>query len=144
MASHRERMLDQVKALVLTALPFAKVARNVDKSERIAPGGNVIIRDGDPGEPEVTLSPLSYSYQHTIPLEFAAYESGDRTREAVLDDMLTALGAAIEADRTLGGLAEWVEASAVSPDDLTAPGAETARWTELNLMVAYTTTSPLA
>jgi len=31
--------------------------------ERIPPGGLMILRDGNPGEPGVTLSPLMYHYQ---------------------------------------------------------------------------------
>jgi hypothetical protein len=40
------------------------VKRNLAKAERLPPGGLAVIRDGDPGEPEVSLSPLSYLYSH--------------------------------------------------------------------------------
>lgn len=62
MASKRETVLAAVKSLVAAALPGAEVKRNLAKAERIPPGGLVVIRDGDPGEPEVSLSPLTYLY----------------------------------------------------------------------------------
>ncbi len=55
MPSRREAVLDAIKTLVASALPAAEVKRNLDKPERIPPGGLVILRDGDPGEPEVLL-----------------------------------------------------------------------------------------
>ena len=81
MASRREEVLDAIKALVAGALPNADVKRNLDKPERVAPGGLVIIRDGDPGEPEVLLSPLTYVYEHRVPIEVAAFASASLTRE---------------------------------------------------------------
>ncbi len=88
MPSKRETVLGAVKALVASALPGAEVKRNLAKPERIPPGGLVVIRDGDPGEPDVTLSPVSYLYTHRIPVEIAAFESATLTREEVLDGML--------------------------------------------------------
>lgn len=62
MTSKREQVLDAIKALVAAALPDADVKRNLAKADRIPPGGLVIVRDGDPGDPEVMLSPLLYIY----------------------------------------------------------------------------------
>ena len=59
MASKRETVLAAAKTLVAAALPGVEVRRNLAKTERIPPGGLVVIRDGDPGEPEVSLSPLT-------------------------------------------------------------------------------------
>ena len=81
MPSKRETVLGAVKSLVTAALPGAEVKRNLAKPERIPPGGLVVIRDGDPGEPDVTLSPVSYLYTHRIPVEIAAFESATLTRE---------------------------------------------------------------
>ena len=78
MPSKRETVLGAVKALVAAALPGAEVKRNLAKPERIPPGGLVVIRDGDPGEPDVTLSPVFYLYTHRIPVEIAAFESSVR------------------------------------------------------------------
>jgi hypothetical protein len=109
LASKREQVIDAVKALVASALPNADVKRNLDKPERIPPGGLVIVRDGDPGEPDVLLSPLTYVYEHRIPLEVAAFPSSTLSREEALDQMLSDIGAAVAADRTRGGLWEIID-----------------------------------
>ena len=143
MTSMREQVLDAVKALVASALPDADVKRNLAKPERIAPGGLVIVRDGDPGEPEVMLSPLTYIYTHRIPIEIAAYETSSQPREEVLDDLLGAIGSAVAGDRTLGGLCDFIEAEAPSTDDVETAGARTGRWADASIVAVYGTTDPL-
>lgn len=143
MTSKREQVIDAVKLLIVSALPFAEVKRNLDKPERIPPGGLVIVRDGDPGEPEVLLSPLSYTYSHRVPVEIAAYASDTLTREQVIDAMLTAIGAAVVANRTLGGLCEFLDCDAPSSGDLETAGAKAARWAEAAIVATYTTANPL-
>jgi len=143
MASRREQVLDAVLALVSTALPSAEVKRNLAKPERIPPGGLVIVRDGDPGEPEIVLSPLTHLYTHRIPLEIAAFGSQTLTASQVLDQMLSAIGTAVEADRTLGGLCDFVEPEAPNADDLETTGALAGRWAEAALLATYATTNPL-
>ncbi|MDT8854705.1 hypothetical protein RNZ50_06615 [Paracoccaceae bacterium Fryx2] len=44
----------------------ALVLRDEVLPERIPAAGLIILRDGQPGEPEVTLSPLRYHYQRHI------------------------------------------------------------------------------
>ena len=143
MASTREQVLDAVRALVAAALPAAEVKRNLDKPERISPGGLVIIRDGDPGEADVLLSPLSYTYSHRVVLELAAYASVTQTREQVLDAMLAAIGAAVMANRTLGGLCMFLDTEAPSSDNLETAGAASAQWAEGAIVATYTTANPL-
>ncbi len=143
MASKRETVLAAVKALVAAALPGAEVKRNLVKAERIPPGGLVVIRDGDPGEPEVSLSPLTYLYSHRIPLEIAAFESATLTREEVVDAMLGAIGAAVMGNRTLDGLCDWIEAEAPVTDDIEALGAMPGRFADLAILAVYATTDPL-
>jgi hypothetical protein len=137
MASTREQILEAVKALAVAALPTARVGRNISKPEEIPAGGLVVIRDGDPGEPETTLSPISYSYSHQIPLEIAA------PTQAALDTMLIALGAAVLADRHLGGRVEFLDVQAPSANDVDVYGAVSARWADLSLTADYTLSNPL-
>ena len=47
----------------LTALPSTAQRGDV-LPERVPASGLLILRDGEPGEPEVTLSPLRYHSQH--------------------------------------------------------------------------------
>ncbi len=143
MTSRREQVIDAVKALVAGALPNAEVKRNLAKPERIPPGGLVVVRDGDPGEPEVLLSPLTYVYSHRVPIEVAAYESSSLPREQILDGMLGAIGEAVQADRTLGGLCDFLEVEAPATDDAETLGAIPARFAEAFVVAVYGTTDPL-
>ncbi|HVY21177.1 MAG TPA: hypothetical protein VHA70_14005 [Bauldia sp.] len=143
MASRREEVLNAVKALIAAALPGAKVERNAAKPERIPSGGLVIIRDGDPGDPEVTLSPLTYIYTHRIPIEIAVLAAAPLTREQTLDATLIAIGEAVEADRTLGGLCDFLEPEAPSTGDLEATGAVAGRWADAVILATYATPNPL-
>ena len=143
MTSKREQVLAAIKTLVANALPGADVKRNQDKADRITPGGLVIVRDGDPGEPEVILSPLTYVYAHRVPIEIAAYETSTQTREQVLDAMLGVIGAAVIADRTLGGLCDFIETQAPGTDDVETAGARAGRWADAAIVAVYGTTDPL-
>lgn len=143
MTSRREQVLGAIHALVGSALPGAEVKRNVAKPERVPPGGLAIVRDGDPGEPEITLSPLIYIYAHRIPIEVAAYETSSETREHVLDDMLAAIGAAVASSRTLGGLCDFIEAEAPATEDVEIAGARAIRWADALIVAVYGTTDPL-
>lgn len=143
MSSKREQVIEAIKNLVATALPNAEVKRNLDKPERIPPGGLVIVRDGDPGEPEVLLSPLVYVYEHRVPIEIAAFASASLSREEALDQMLSVIGAAVTADRTLGGLCEFLDTEAPVSDDLETAGALSGRWAEAAIIAEYSTIDPL-
>jgi hypothetical protein len=142
-ASKREQVIEAVKSLLATALPNAEVKRNLDKPERIPPGGLVIVRDGDPGEPDVLLSPLVYVYEHRVPIEIAAFASASLSREEALDQMLSAIGTAVAADRTLGGLCEFLDTEAPASDDLEIAGALSGRWAEAAIIAAYSTSNSL-
>ena len=143
MASKREQVVDAVRTLIAAALPLAEVKRNLDKPERISPGGLIIVRDGDPGEPDVLLSPLTYIYTHRVVIELAAYASDTLTREQVLDQMLAAIGTAIMVNRTLGGLCDFLETEAPTSDDIEAAGAKAGRWAEAAIIASYATANPL-
>lgn len=143
MTSKREAVLAALRTLIAGALPAAEVKRNLAKAERIPPGGLVVVRDGDPGEPETTLSPLTYHFEHRTAVEIAASEAAGTPREQALDAMLGAIGAAVSADRTLGGLCDWLEAEAPSTDDAEAIGSAPVRFALLTLVASYATSDPL-
>ncbi|GAA0300605.1 acyl-CoA transferase [Rhodovulum strictum] len=110
--------------------------------ERIPAAGLIILRDGQPGEPEVTLSPLRYHYQHRAELEVVV--QAGTSRSSVFDDLVAAIGAALEADRTLGGLCDWVEPEAPASVDLPVEGAAALKAAVITIVLHYTTTGPLA
>ena len=118
MTTKRETILQAVAwALQSSTL---QLLRGEVLPERVPAAGLLILRDGEPGEPEVTLSPLRYHYQHRAEIE-AVVQGVDR--DAAFDTLTASIGAAIAADRTLGGLCDWVEAEAPRPVDLPVEGA---------------------
>ena len=120
----------------------ARTLRDEVLPERIPAAGLIILRDGQPGEPEVTLSPLRYHYQHRAELEVVVHAGSGRA--SAFDDLITAIGAALEADRTLGGLCDWVEPEAPASVDLPVEGAASLKAALITVVLHYTTTGPLA
>ena len=110
--------------------------------ERIPAAGLIILRDGQPGEPEVTLSPLRYHYQHRAELEVVVQAPNGRA--STFDTLIIAIGAAIEADRTLGGLCDWVEPEPPASVDLPIDGAAALKAAVITVVLHYTSTGPLA
>ncbi|MGX1005353.1 hypothetical protein ACSSV6_003944 [Roseovarius sp. MBR-38] len=132
---------------VLTALharlqPLAALTlRDEVLPERIPAAGLIILRDGQPGEPEVTLSPLLYHYQHRAELEVVVQAGTGRA--SAFDTLVAAIGTALAADRTLGGLCDWVEPEAPASVDLPVEGAAALKAAVIIVVLHYTTTSPL-
>ncbi len=141
--SKRELVLKAVAALISAALPDAGFERNQAKADEVGPNGSIVMRDGDPGPPEIDLSPLSYNYDHSIPLEIAVLPSDEQTNEQALDAMLSALGAAVAADRTLGGLCDFLDVEAPTTEELVVEGAPAGRWADLAIVASYATPNPL-
>ncbi|PRX28676.1 hypothetical protein SAMN05216257_11218 [Meinhardsimonia xiamenensis] len=139
MPTTRETILSALHAR-LSTLP-ATVLRGEVLPERVPAGGLVILRDGDPGEPEVTLSPLIWHYHHRAELEVIVQ---GRDRDAEFDALCAAIGAALAADRTLGGLCDWVEAEAPAPADLPLEGGASLKAAVVPVVVSYSTSDPLA
>lgn len=139
MPTFRETVLTALHARLI-ALPAVALRGDV-LPERVPPEGLLILRDGDPGEPEVTLSPVAYHYQHRAEIE-AVVQGADR--DAAFDALCATIGAAIAADRTLGGLCDWVEAEAPRPVDLPVEGAASLKAAVIPMILHYSTAGPLA
>jgi len=118
MPTPRETILAALHAR-LSALP-ATALRGGVLPERLPTAGLLILRDGESGDPEVTLSPLRYHYQHRAEIEAVVQGAA---RDTSFDTLAASIGVAIAADRTLGGLCDWVEAEAPRPVDLAVEGA---------------------
>lgn len=144
MTSKRETVLSALHTLVRTALASSTVTveRGDALPEAIPAGGLVIIRDGKPGEPEYTLSPLIYHYQHAAEIEVFVQSAGS-DRDSLFDAVASRLGAALVADRTLGGLCDWAEAEAPEPSDLPVAGGAAIKAAVIPVILHYSTPDPL-
>jgi hypothetical protein len=134
---------ETVLAALYARLPplAALTLRDEVLPERIPSSGLIILRDGQPGEPEVTLSPLRYHYQHRAELEVVVQAGTGRAK--AFDTLIAAVGTALEADRTLGGLCDWVEPEAPASVDLPIEGAATLKAAVIPVILHYTVSDPL-
>jgi hypothetical protein len=139
MPTTRETILAALHAR-LSALPATALRGDV-LPERLPAAGLLILRDGEPGEPEVTLSPLRYHYQHRAEIEAVVQGAA---RDATFDTLCASIGTAIATDRTLGGLCDWVEAEAPRPIDLAVEGAASLKAAVIPIILHYSTADPLA
>ena len=139
MPSKRETILAALHARLQTLA--APVLRGEVLPERIPAAGLIILRDGKPGEPEVTLSPLTYFYEHQAELE-VVIQAGNG-RDILFDALSAAIGIALAADRTLGGLCDWVEAEAPEPVDLPIEGAAALKAAVIIVVLHYASPDPL-
>ena len=141
MATTSETILEALKAKLGT-ISGAKVARGIVVPTKIPASGLLILRDGVPGEPEVTMSPMTWHFEHVAELEIFASGSPS-ARLTRFDDLKSAIGTVLAADRTLGGLCDWVEAQASASEDLPFDGAADVKAAILPVVLHYATTDPL-
>ena len=141
MPTTRETILTALADL-LSTIPHVPVLRGDVLPERIPPPGLMILRDGSPGEPGVTLSPLTYHFQHRAELEVIVQSATDR--DAIFDALLAQIGAVIAADRTLRGLCDWLEPEAAEPVDLPVEGAASLKAGIIPIILHYATSDALA
>jgi len=133
----------QTLLAALQTVPGATALRGAILPERIPTGGLLILRDGDPGTPEVTLSPLQYYYEYRAEIEVIVQGKTPTARANAFDTLVQAIGAALAIDRSLGGLCDWMEAEAPQPVDLPIEGAEGLKAAIIPIILNYTTADPL-
>jgi len=138
MPTPRETILAALHARLSTLT--ATALRGEVLPERVPAVGLLILRDGEPGEPEVTLSPLRYHYQHRAEIEAVVQNDA---RDTAFDTLCASIGVVIAADRTLGGLCDWVEAEAPRPVDLPVEGASSLKAAVIPVILHYSLADPL-
>ncbi len=122
---------------------LATVKRNEALPQAVPAGGLVILRDGDPGEPDVTLNPRTEFYSHRAEVEAFVTQPSGGGGEAALDALLSEIGAALAADRSLGGLAETLVWSAPETSVLAIEGAAPILTARIMVTVEYLVSDPL-
>jgi hypothetical protein len=119
------------------------VKRNAALPERVSDHAMAILRDGEMGEPEVSLSPLTYHWQHQVVIELFVADADAAARDARMDGLLSELATLIEADRTLGGVIEYAEIGAPKFDELAPDGSSGIKACLLPVVLYYSSSSPL-
>lgn len=114
--------------------------RNDPKTEHIPASGVMVLHDGDPGEPEATMSPAMWHFIHSAQIDmFAAGEN----RDTVFDGMCEAVAGAIAADRTLGGVCDLCLPDAPVQSQVDDYGAVPVKAASVQVSLYYATTDPL-
>ena len=119
------------------------VKRNAALPERVSEQAMAILRDGEMGEPEVSLSPLTYHWQHQVAIELFVADVDAGARDARMDGLLTELATLIEADRTLGGVIEYAEIGSPKFDELAPDGSSGIKACLLPVVLHYSSSGPL-
>jgi hypothetical protein len=138
----RESILQALFALLQT-ITDVSVLRNEAVPEKIPSGGLIILRDGEPGEPETLLSPLSYYWQHRALVEAVVQKGDQAARDLALDGLYRKISLAIAGDRTLGGLCDRVTPQAPDSNVLAVEGSPQIKGAIIPIELIYVTTDPL-
>src|SRR5918995_459263 len=143
-ASKAEQVLEAMKALLET-VPGATVERNSVLPEKVPAGGLIILRDGDPGEPEEALGGFgSTYYQHAVEVEVYVEHGDAAARDAAFDALLQQIGEALEADAILGGVAFGLTYGRPEPSIEAVAGAPAIKTATLTVTVDYESDAPLS
>ena len=140
--SRREQILAAL-SVALAGQLAAPVRRNEVLPEKVPAAGLVILRDGEPGEPDITLNPRTEFYAHRVELEVYVPRDPCGGGEAALDQLLGAIGAALRVDETLGGLAENLTPSAPETGALALEGAPPMLTARIIVTIEYLVSDPL-
>ena len=141
--SQRENAIGALFAVLGQLSLRTTVKRNAALPERIADHAMTILRDGEMGEPEVSLSPLTYHWQHQVAIELFVADPDASTRDARMDGLLTELASLIEADRTLAGVVEYAEIGQPKFDELAPEGTSGIKACLLPVVLHYSSLGPL-
>ena len=142
MTTKREAVLGALFDLLGNSLD-AKVLRNEVLPERVPPAGLVILRDGDPGEPEALLSPLVWLWEHRAVVEVFTTGVTAAERGSRMDAVLAGIGAAVTVNRTLGGLCDWVQPQAPAIEEIAEEGVAPICAASVPVVLVYASTDPL-
>ena len=141
--SQRENAIGALFAVLGQLSLGTTVKRNAALPERIADHAMTILRDGEMGEPEVSLSPLTYHWQHQVAIELFVADPDASTRDARMDGLLTELATLIETDRTLAGVVEYAEIGQPKFDELAPEGTSGIKACLLPVVLHYSSAGPL-
>ncbi len=145
MPTKSEAVLIALAAAVEGRLPVGtKFYRNSILPLNLTADGIVILRDGNPGDPEMLMSPPTYVYEHAAEFDVVVNARAGTDPSLLFDTIKAAIGLAIATDRTLGGLCDHVEAEAPILNDEAVEGGLGMTTASIPVKLIYATSDPLA
>ncbi|MEY4756019.1 MAG: hypothetical protein RJA34_917 [Pseudomonadota bacterium] len=142
-SSQRESAIGALFAVLGQMSLGVMTKRNASLPERLSEHAMAVLRDGEMGEPEVSLSPLTYHWQHQVAIEIFIADPDASERDKRMDGLLVELAALIEADRTLGGVIEYAEIGPPKFDELAPDGVSGIKACLLPVVLHYSSSGPL-
>ena len=141
--SQRESAIGALFAVLGQMSLGVMTKRNASLPERLSEHAMAVLHDGEMGEPEVSLSPLTYHWQHRVAIELFVADPDASERDKRMDGLLVELAALIEADRTLGGVIEYAEIGPPKFDELAPDGVSGIKACLLPVVLHYSSSGPL-
>jgi hypothetical protein len=142
--SQRERAIGALFAVLgQLTLGSTLVKRNSALPERLSDHAMAILRDGEMGEPELTLSPVMYHWQHETLVELFVADPDAARRDARMDALLVQLDELLAANPGLGGAVDFCVASTPKFEDLFVEGAAGIKSCVVPIVLHYSSTSAL-
>lgn len=142
MSQSRTAALAGLEDLICAAITGANAefVRDPEYDPVATASGLVIMRDGDPGDPDVYLSPVQFCWEHKVAFEILV-QGPDRA--ATTEALIALIDPACAQDRTLGGLvddARVIDAPDGEDND-PVEGVPPTRDTQLYVTLSYVTVS---
>ncbi len=138
----RETILNTMLATLVSAIPSAKVERNVDKPQNLPTGGHIVLRDGS-GDGEKLIGVDVYRWDWTAEIEVYVEDRDAAVRDAASAALQNQVEAALAADPSVGGLVDYLELAPGEIEEPEAPGAVTEKAALILARVDYTSDSAL-
>lgn len=142
--SKSEQVLKALFTVLQTGLAGVTVVRNEAVPLEIPAAGLVILRDGEPGQPEFIHSPPTWFYEHRAEVEVYVDLATSALRDAAFDQIKTGISAVLAGNRTLGGLVDYAVGENPSPVELSHEGIPGVKAGVIIIVLPYDTSDPLA
>ena len=145
MTTKREAVLAaltaQLEAMLTHEMPDLAVRRGGPMPEAISDDGLVVVRDGTP---ELDSAPLGqigpWYWSHTVVVEIIVRAGEDALRDRRFDRLVGAIGAALDADTTLGGLIHGLDyGPPAEPEESPIDGAAAFKHGQIEVVLDYET-----
>lgn len=142
-----EAALEGLKAALAPAADDIAAGRVVRNPESELPANEterwvLAIRDGVTGEPEVSLSPPAYEYEHEAALVLSVVKIGADDADALFSSLVERIAGLIDADPTLGGAVDWARLGTLDTDEVDQEVLAGFKAAILPVRLLYTTTTP--
>ena len=148
--SSTEDVLEALKTLLATAtgaggaLEDVTVLRNTAIPEAISEAGLVIIRDGNPGEPERVLGGFDdVYYDHAIDIEVYVQDADDADRDEKFAAVVSGIGTVLQENRTLADTADGIDYGQPSAGIEAVEGFADIKSGTITVTASYYASSPL-